>query len=159
VTGSSSSSSGPDSSSDPAPSSDPASSSHPGAPRNPESSRSFCEGATWEGPDAADRAAAIAAAFDYRGDVTLRLENGETLQGYLSNRCERASEPHLDFFPSDGSPQRRILYRGVKGIAFTGRDTASGKSWEAWVQRYEAKKAARMKGEDVGPIGLFPDAT
>jgi hypothetical protein len=135
------------------------SSSGPGAPSEADSSRSFAQGADWEGADAAERAAAIDAAFDYRGDVTLRLQSGESIQGYLSNRCERASEPYLEFFPADGSPPRRILYREVKGLAFTGRDTASGKSWEAWVKRYEAKKAARRSGEDVGPIGLFPDAT
>jgi hypothetical protein len=33
-----------------------------------------------------------------------------------------------------------------RALAFTGRDTAAGKSWEAWVRKYPEKKAAGEKG-------------
>ena len=39
-----------------------------------------------------------------------------------------------------------------RALAFTGRDTAAGKSWEAWMKKYAEKKAA---GESN--IGLHPD--
>ena len=65
-------------------------------------------------------ARAIEAAFDYRGDVTLTLAAGEVV-GYLSNRNASAREPYVEVFPADGSPLRRILYREIQGVAFTGR--------------------------------------
>jgi hypothetical protein len=38
-------------------------------------------------------------------------------------------------------------------LAFTGKDTAAGKSWEAWMKKYGEKKAAGEKN-----IGLEPEA-
>jgi hypothetical protein len=46
-----------------------------------------------------------------------------------------------------------IPYSDIAALAFTGRDTAAGKSWEAWVKKYMEKKAA---GET--DIGLEPEA-
>jgi hypothetical protein len=46
-----------------------------------------------------------------------------------------------------------IAYSDIAGLAFTGRDTAAGKSWEAWVKKYWEKKAA---GETN--IALEPDS-
>jgi hypothetical protein len=48
--------------------------------------------------------------------------------------------------------RRDIAYNEIAGLAFTGRDTAAGKSWESWVKKYADKKAA---GETN--IGLHPD--
>jgi hypothetical protein len=46
-----------------------------------------------------------------------------------------------------------IAYSDIAALAFTGRDTAAGKSWEAWVKKYVEKKAAGEKH-----IGLEPEA-
>ena len=105
-----------------------------------------------------DLAEAIEAAFDYRGDVTLFLEDQGELRGYLSNRDGRAPEPYLDIHPADGSTPRRIRYSSIRGIAFTGRDTAAGKSWETWVKKYRAKKEAEERGESVEQVGLYPES-
>ena len=35
-----------------------------------------------------------------------------------------------------------VRYRDVAALAFTGKDTAAGKSFEAWVKKYNEKKAA-----------------
>ena len=123
----------------------------------PGSTPSFGQGSRWEGDDPEMLAAAIEAAFDYRGDVTLLLRDGGEIQGYVSNRDARAPEPYLHIFPSDGSALRTLLYRGLRGVAFTGRDTASGKSWETWLKKYKAKKEAEARGEKTQPLGLFPE--
>jgi hypothetical protein len=34
-----------------------------------------------------------------------------------------------------------IPYAEIAALAFTGRDTAAGKSWEAWVRKYWEKRA------------------
>ena len=38
-----------------------------------------------------------------------------------------------------------IAYSDIAALAFSGRDTAAGKSWEAWVRKYWEKKAAGEK--------------
>ncbi|HLU49016.1 MAG TPA: hypothetical protein VK116_13065, partial [Planctomycetota bacterium] len=58
--------------------------------RAPESADAVAEatfgpGSVWEGDDDDERRRVIEAAFDYRGDVTIRLEDGREVVGYLSN--------------------------------------------------------------------------
>ena len=80
---------------------------------------------------------AVEVAFDYRGDVTISLKSGECLSGYLFNRQVRESDSSIDVFPSDDSPARQIPYDQIVTIAFTGEDTATGKSWESWIAKKE----------------------
>jgi len=47
----------------------------------------------------------------------------------------------------------KIAYSDIAALAFTGRDTAAGKSWEAWVGKYWEKKAS---GE--GDLSLQPES-
>jgi hypothetical protein len=125
---------------------------------NPEAaSASFGEGFRWEGDDPVKLTAVVEAAFDYRGDVTVLLRTGEEVVGYLSNRYVAAGEPFLEILPADGSEPRRLAYHAVRGLAFSGRDAASGRSWESWVRKYEEKKKARERGEHAEGIGLFPE--
>jgi hypothetical protein len=35
-----------------------------------------------------------------------------------------------------------VAWSEIAGLAFSGRDMAAGKSWEAWVKNYVEKKAA-----------------
>ena len=42
-------------------------------------------------------------------------------------------------------------FRRSAALAFAGRDTAAGKSWEAWVRKYWEKKAAGEKGIALEP--------
>ncbi|MCA9319360.1 MAG: hypothetical protein KDB53_01430 [Planctomycetes bacterium] len=79
-------------------------------------------------------------AFDYRGDVTLTLRDGQVLVGYLSNLDLRAAEPWCDVFPADvEAPKKRIPLTDVQSVELSGRDPADGRSWEAWVARWEAE--------------------
>ncbi len=118
----------------------------------------FAQGVRYEGDDPVVLRAAIDAAFDYRGDVTILLQAGEEVRGYLSNRNLKAVEPYVEILLADAVRPRRIPYRSVRGVAFTGRDPASGKSWETWLKKYKAKIEAERRGEKVDAIGLFPDA-
>lgn len=78
------------------------------------------------------RAAAIEQAFDYRGDVTLHLCGGESIEGYVFNRKLDVPAPYLEIFPKGTGPSRQIPFSEVTGIQFSGTDTAAGRSWEAW---------------------------
>ena len=108
-----------------------------------------------ESPDVLS--AAIDAALDYRGDVTLLLSGGLEVTGYLSNREARGLEPYVEVLTPTSARPEKVPYRLIRGVSFTGKDPASGKTWETWVKRHKAKKEAEARGEKVEPLGLFPD--
>ena len=47
--------------------------------------------------------------------------------------------------PANERTKLTIPYSEIAALAFTGRDTAAGKSFEAWVRKYWEKKAAGEK--------------
>jgi hypothetical protein len=97
----------------------------------------------------ADRIEAIDKAFDYRGDVTLTV-GGEPIEGFIFNRNAKATPPRLEMFIKGSDAPKIIPYAEVSAIAFTGKDTADGKSWEAWVNKKEHERQAeadRIKAE------------
>jgi hypothetical protein len=86
---------------------------------------------------------ALEKAFDYRGDVTLTLKNGGKIEGYL---FDRVAGPSLEtsfarVLLKDTNDRKKIAYADIAALAFTGRDAAAGKSWEAWVKKYWEKKS------------------
>ncbi|HSA61293.1 MAG TPA: hypothetical protein VLE03_03565 [Nitrospiraceae bacterium] len=87
-------------------------------------------------------AEAVELAFDYRGDVTLALQSGESVVGYLFNREAAGSDSYIELFPADNPAPRRIPYGAIATIAFTGEDTANGKSWETWISKKESERRA-----------------
>jgi hypothetical protein len=100
---------------------------------------------------------ALEKAFDYRGDLTLTLKDGQTVEGYLfDRRCEgnNLSDCYARIMPKDTGEKRKIRYNEIAAVAFTGKDTAAGKSFEAWVKKYNEKKAAGEKniGIDADPL-------
>lgn len=79
----------------------------------------------------------LRAAFAYRGDVTLTLADGRERKGYVSNlNAER-----LELWCKGSATPESLPISELRHVAFTGRDTASGRSWETWVRRYEKRKA------------------
>lgn len=74
-------------------------------------------------------------AFDYRGDVTLELISGESVCGYLFNQITDGSGGCIEIFQPDNPTPLKVSICDIRGIHFTGPDTASGQSWEAWVQK------------------------
>jgi hypothetical protein len=87
---------------------------------------------------------ALEKAFDYRGDVTITRKDGTKIEGYLFDRRTASSlkDSIVRLFPKNGNEKVSISYADIAALAFTGRDTAAGKSWEAWMKKYAAKKAA-----------------
>ena len=101
------------------------------------------EGRVFRPATANELAEAVELAFDYRGDVTLQLQSGETIEGYLFNRDATGVRPSVQMYPKGGEGIRQVLYAEVATITFSGKDPASGQSWEAWV----AKKASQRRAE------------
>jgi hypothetical protein len=93
-------------------------------------------------------------AFDYRGNTTIVRTDGTEVVGYIFNRDARVSEPFVEYFDEAGEGPFRLRYREIVTIKFTGRDTAAGNSWKAWVERREREKAA---GLGARPTGRAPD--
>jgi hypothetical protein len=56
--------------------------------------------------------------------------------------------------PKDDLKKIAIAYSDIAELAFTGRDTAEGKSWAAWVKKYFEKKAAGEKNIQIQPEKL-----
>ena len=98
---------------------------------------------------------ALEKAFDYRGDITITLKNGGKVEGYIFDRRtgKTLADSAVRLYPKAGDEKLTISYADIAALAFTGKDTAAGKSWEAWMQRYREKKAAGEKN-----IGLQPEA-
>jgi len=64
------------------------------------------------------------------------------------------AESVVRVIPQNGSGKVSISYSEIAGLAFTGRDTAAGKSWEAWVRKYWEKRAAGEKNIALQPEKL-----
>ncbi len=98
---------------------------------------------------------ALEKAFDYRGDVTLTLKDNSKIEGYLFDRTTGSSltTSFVRVLPKESNQKLKISYAEIAALAFTGRDTAAGKSWEAWVGKYWEKKAS---GEGV--LTLEPES-
>lgn len=120
------------------------------AKKHPAGDPRSLEGRVFTSGSATEVAEAIELAFDYRGDVTLTLRSGEAVAGYLFNRQGTGTDPYLELFPADRQNPRRISYWDIVAIAFTGEDTASGKSWEAWVSKKESER--RTEAEKIEAI-------
>jgi hypothetical protein len=97
---------------------------------------------------------ALDKAFDYRGDVTLTLRDGAVLEGYVfDRRCGPVlAECSVRIFPKNAGERISIPYSHIARLVFSGPDRAAGKSWEAWVKKWNEKKAAGEKG-----FGLHPE--
>jgi hypothetical protein len=100
--------------------------------------------------------AALEKAFDYRGDVTITRKDGSKIEGYLFDRRTGASlkESFVRLYPRNSSEKVSISYAEIAALAFSGRDTAAGKSWEAWMKKYAEKKAAGEKDLSLHPEAL-----
>ncbi len=93
-------------------------------------------------------------AFDYRGNVTVVKVDGSEMVGFLFNRNADALEPFVQLFDLDGEGPLTIPYHTIRTIRFTGRDTAAGNSYAAWLRAKEAGKAASHAEKDSGRTPL-----
>ncbi len=99
---------------------------------------------------------ALEKAFDYRGDVTITRKDGSRVEGYVFDRRNgpTLAESVVRLIPQNSSQKISIAYSDIAALAFSGRDTAAGKSWEAWVRRYWERKAAGEKHIALEPETL-----
>ena len=112
--------------------------------------REQLQGSIWQIATPEELREALEKAFDYRGDVTITRRDGSTVEGYVFDR----NNSYVRLFPKDQPDKIAISYDDIAGLAFTGRDTAAGKSWEAWVKKYLEKKAAGEKLIEIVPESL-----
>lgn len=98
---------------------------------------------------------ALEKAFDYRGDVTITRKDGTAIEGYLFDRRHgrTLTDSVVRLIPKGEDQKISVSYSDIAALAFSGRDPAAGKSWEAWIKKYREKKAAGEKN-----IGLHPEA-
>jgi hypothetical protein len=99
---------------------------------------------------------ALEKAFDYRGDVTVTTKDGKQIEGYIFDRVAGAtlSSSFVRLLPKDSNQREKIAYADIAALAFSGRDPAAGKSWEAWVRKYWEKKATGEGGASLQPESL-----
>lgn len=82
--------------------------------------------------------------------MTITTHDGRAIEGYVFDRTETC----VRLFAKEGGGVKLALATSeIATIALTGRDTAAGKSWEAWVKKYHERKAAGETG-----IALEPEA-
>jgi len=95
-------------------------------------------------------------AFDYRGNTTIVKIDGSEIVGYVFNRDADAPEPFIQLFDEQGAGPSTIPYRDIATIKFTGKDTAAGNSWKAWVERKEKGKALKAAAAGADQLGRDP---
>jgi hypothetical protein len=83
---------------------------------------------------------ALRQAFEYRGHVTLELDGGDAAEGYVANLDARGVEL---WTKADGRA-RSIPAASVRRVVFSGRDTAAGGSYEAWLRKQSDERGARL---------------
>ncbi len=103
------------------------------------------QGLRFEASEPAKLQAAIDAAVDYRGDVTvIDKSRGRAVVGYVFDQC-----PHDDparamvrIIEAETGEKLSIALDQIEAVEFTGRDTAAGKSFETWVKKFVSRKLA-----------------
>jgi hypothetical protein len=120
----------------------------------PGTARSSVEGWVPELASEEELRSALEQAFDYRGDVTVTRKDGTKIEGYIFDRVtgENLPSSFVRILPRDSDQRVKISYADIAALAFSGRDPAAGKSWDAWVRKYWTKKSS---GE--GDLSLQPE--
>jgi hypothetical protein len=136
---------------------------NPGSAANPDTlevvsgtSRGNMQGRIPDLANQEDLLAALEKAFDYRGDVTITGKDGTQIEGYIFDRRVAATlaASVVRILPKDSNQKLSISFADIGRLEFTGRDTASGKSWEAWVRKYWEKRTTGEKGIAQKPESL-----
>ena len=114
------------------------------------------QGRAWEPSSEDELREGIEKAFDYRGDVTILRKDGSEVEGYIFDRRAGAHARRLvrPLFPKGDANKLCDPLLRDREPRFTGRDTAAGKSWEAWLRKYWEKKAAGEKNIELTPEKL-----
>lgn len=114
------------------------------------------QGTSWGAANDEELRAGLEKAFDYRGDVTISRRDGSVVEGYIFDRRTGTTlnDSFIRLFPKGEPVKVTIPYSDIAALSFTGRDTAAGKSWEAWLRKYWEKKAAGEINIELKPESL-----
>ena len=87
--------------------------------------------------------------------MAVTRKDGSKVEGYIFDRVmgKNLADSFVRVLPKESNQRVKITYSEIAALAFTGRDTAAGKSWEAWVKKYWEKKE---KGG--GSLSLEPES-
>ena len=85
----------------------------------------------------------IGMASDYRGDVTIKRSSGQLVTGYVFDRNEQAEKPYLRLFVENVTEPQMVPYEEIEELAFSGEDTAFGRSWEDWAKKWNKDPSAK----------------
>jgi hopanoid biosynthesis associated radical SAM protein HpnH len=88
-------------------------------------------GQGWSAPASPE---ALRAAFEYRGDATLTLDDGSRVEGYVANLGSEA----LRLWVRGSTSTREIPLARIEAVALTGRDPASGRGYATWLRQRQA---------------------
>jgi len=96
-------------------------------------------------------------AFDYRGNTTIVKTDGTEVEGYVFNRDRNVPAPFIQFFDDNGEGPFTLPYSEIANIRFTGKDTAAGNSWKAWLERKDKDRPVKAaSGEPRRAPGADP---
>lgn len=114
------------------------------------------QGTVWQPTTQEELREGLEKAFDYRGDITITRKDGSSVEGYVFDRRAAATldQSVIRLIPKGQMDKLSIPWSDIASLAFTGRDTAAGKSWEAWLKKYWEKKAAGEKNIELTPEKL-----
>ena len=95
-------------------------------------------------------------AFDYRGDVTIKLKSGGQIEGYAFDRqsAHDSGMTTLRVMLKKDGQKVAVAQSEIEELTFSGRDMADGKSFEAWVKKYAERKAAGDTNIELVPESL-----
>ena len=97
------------------------------------------------GDDAALLREGARRAVDFRGDVTIERQDHSMVGGYAFDaQLDGSATDCIRVLPPDSNERVRVLLCDIATLTFTGKDAASGKSWENWLRRYAARKLAGL---------------
>ena len=122
---------------------------------NPRSSEATLQGLVASREDENALLDAMENAFDYRGDVTITRTDDTSVEGYIFDRRRKDTlkDSTVRLMTKDGE-RVTVAFSDIAKLEFTGKDTAAGKSFEKWVERYVAKKSAgeeaSIESEELG---------
>ena len=100
-----------------------------------------------------DLRSALEHAFSYRGDVKITRKDGSEAEGYVFDRRigRTLAESCVRLLSKSDGSKISVSFADVAHLAFSGRDMAAGKSWEAWVKQYWERRAAGEKNISLQP--------
>lgn len=94
-------------------------------------------------PDHAPLGQQVVRAVDFRGDVTIVTTDGRTISGYAFDATlEPLDRACIRLLPIDSDARVTLALTNIASLSFTGKDAASGRTWENWLRRYATKKLA-----------------